>query len=43
MQNDFRLYTKIATSDLKIIPVISIRKDILTKGNGSIDSPYEVQ
>ena len=43
MQNDFRVYTKIATSNLKIIPVISIKKTILTKGNGSIENPYEVQ
>lgn len=41
MQNDFKLYTKISTTNLKIVPVIAIKKDLLT-GIGTISSPYEV-
>lgn len=43
MQNDFKLYTKNSSTSLKIVPVISINKDILTKGNGSKDTPWEVE
>lgn len=43
MQNDFKLYTKASTSNLKIVPVISIKKELLTKGNGTLESPYEVE
>lgn len=43
MQNDFKLYTKVSTSNLKIVPVISIKKELLTKGNGTLESPYEVE
>lgn len=43
MQNDFKLYTKVSSSSLKIVPVISIDKSILTKGNGTIDNPWEVE
>lgn len=42
MRNDFKLYTKVATTNLNIIPVISIKKELLTKGDGTIDSPLEV-
>ena len=41
-QNDFKIYTKVSTTNLKIIPVISIKKDLLTEGNGSIENPWEV-
>ncbi len=43
MQNDFKVYTKVSTTNLKIVPVIAIKKDLLTAGNGTKDSPYEVQ
>ena len=42
MQNDFKVYTKVSTTNLKIVPVIAIKKDLLTAGNGTKDSPYEV-
>ena len=41
MQNDFKLYTKLATTNLKIVPVIAIKKELLT-GLGTLTSPYEV-
>lgn len=41
-QNDFKLYTKVSTTNLKIVPVISIKKNMLTQGNGSIENPLEV-
>lgn len=42
-QNDFKLYTKSSSTSLKIVPVISIDKDKLTKGTGTINSPLEVE
>ena len=42
MQNDFKLYTKVSTTNLKIIPVITIKKDLLTTGTGTKEAPYEV-
>ena len=42
MKNDFKLYTEVATSNLRVIPVISINKNLLTSGDGTIDSPLEV-
>lgn len=42
MQNDFRLYTKVSTTSLNIVPTISIKKDILKNGNGTKESPWEV-
>ncbi len=43
MTNDFNLYTKNGTNSLKIVPTIQIKKDLLTKGDGSLESPYEVE
>lgn len=43
MQDDYKLYTKVASTNLKIIPVISLDKNSLTKGNGTEESPYEVE
>ena len=43
MKNDFKLYTKVATTELKIVPVISIDKNLLITGKGTLDSPLEVQ
>ena len=37
------LYSKSSTSTSKVVPVISINKDILTKGNGTSKSPYETE
>lgn len=42
IQNDFKVYTKISTGNLKIVPVISINKNLLTNGNGTKESPWEV-
>ena len=42
MQNDFKVYTKVSTTNLKVVPVIAIKKDLLTNGTGTKDSPYEV-
>ena len=42
-QNDFKIYTKVSTTNLKIIPVISIKKDLLINGNGSIENPYIIK
>lgn len=41
MTNDFKLYTKNATSKLKIVPTISIDKELLTNGIGTKDNPLE--
>lgn len=37
------LYGKSSTSTSKVVPVISINKEILTKGNGTINTPYETE
>ena len=42
IQNNFKLVTRNATTNLKVIPVISIDKNLITGGNGTIDSPLEV-
>ena len=42
MKNNFKLYTEVATTNLRVIPVISIDKNILTQGIGTKDSPLEV-
>lgn len=42
MQNDFKPYAKEATTNLRVIPVISINKKLLTAGAGTIESPLEV-
>lgn len=41
-QNNFKLVTRNATTNLKIIPVISIDKNLITVGDGTIDNPWEV-
>lgn len=43
MQDDYKVYNKASTTNLKIVPVISLNKNELTKGNGQINSPYEVE
>lgn len=42
MSNNFKTNTKNGTSNLKIVPTIEISKELLTKGNGTIESPFEV-
>lgn len=37
-----KLATKYMTTTLNVIPTISIDKDLLTEGNGTFDSPYEL-
>ena len=43
VKNNGTLYGKSSTSTSKIVPTISIDKNILTKGKGTIDSPYEME
>lgn len=42
INNNFKLVTRNATTNLKVIPVISINKDLITNGEGTIDNPLEV-
>ena len=43
MQDDYKVYTKVSTTNLRIIPTTSIEKSLLTKGNGTENNPYEVE
>ena len=43
MQDDYKVYTKVSTTTLKIVPTIALDKSLLTKGDGTIESPYEVE
>lgn len=38
-----RLFTKQVTTSINIVPTISIDKNLLKKGNGTIDSPFEME
>lgn len=38
-----KTYLKQISSELNVVPTISIDKDLLTKGKGTIDSPYEME
>ena len=38
-----KLFTKYIGTELNVVPVISIEKDLLTEGNGTINSPYEME
>ena len=38
-----KLYSKNMQNKVNVVPVISLNKDLLTKGNGTIDSPYEME
>lgn len=38
-----KLYSKDIQSKINVVPAISLDKDLLTKGNGTIDSPYEME
>lgn len=41
MQNDFKVYTKVSTTNLKVVPVIAIKKELITS-IGTKESPFEV-
>ena len=43
INEDKKLYIKQVGSELNVVPVISIEKSLLTKGNGTSDSPYEME
>lgn len=43
LNNNGTISRKRVTYSNKIVPSISINKNILTKGNGNIDSPYEME
>ena len=43
IQKNKKLYTKSIASEINVVPVMSIDKDLLTKGNGTISSPYEME
>lgn len=38
-----KIYGKNIQNKLNVVPAISINKDLLTKGNGTIESPYEME
>jgi len=38
-----KLFTKSIQTKLNVVPAISLEKELLTKGNGTIDSPYEME
>lgn len=43
IQSDKKMYMKQISSKSNVVPTISLDKDLLTKGNGTINSPYEVE
>ncbi len=43
IQENKKLYTKQIGSTLNVVPAISLDKELLTKGNGTYDSPYEME
>ena len=40
---DKKLYTKQISSSINVVPTISIDKSLLTKGNGTVKSPFEME
>lgn len=38
-----KLTTKYITTELPVVPTISLDRELLTNGNGTIDSPYEME
>ena len=38
-----KLHTKNIQTKANVVPTISINKDLLTKGNGTINSPFEME
>ena len=43
IQKSKKIYTKHIGQTINIVPTISLDKELLTKGNGTIDSPYEME
>ena len=43
IQKSKKIYTKHMEQTINIVPTISLEKELLTKGNGTIDSPYEME
>ena len=43
IQNSKKIYTKQISQTINIVPTISIEKELLVKGNGTYDSPYEME
>ena len=43
IQKNKKTYQKQVTSEVNVVPTISIDKDLLKKGNGTLDSPYEME
>lgn len=42
IRSNFEIYTKNSSSNLNIVPVISINKNLLTQGEGTLNNPLEV-
>ena len=42
-QKNAKLYTKQIGTSLNVVPTIAVDKNILTKGNGTKDSPFEME
>ena len=42
-QKDKKLFTKQISANANIVPTISLDKDLLSKGKGTIDEPYEME
>lgn len=43
INNNKKIYAKHVSSNSNVVPTISIDKDLLKKGNGTIDSPFEME
>ena len=43
IQENKKVYQKQVTSEINVVPTISIEKKLLKKGKGTIDSPYEME
>ena len=43
IQNNMKTYQKQVTTTLNVVPTISIDKDLLKKGKGTISSPFEME
>ena len=43
IQKSQKIYSKQISNKLNIVPTISIDKNLLTKGSGTIDSPLEME
>lgn len=43
IRNNKKISTKYITTEINVVPVISLEKSLLTEGNGTFDSPYEME